>query len=62
MKFILNLSLFFSAIYAFVAVHYVSFDKNARQNELQNLSAMVKDVRLSTSFIQDEYERFVYDK
>jgi hypothetical protein len=54
--------IFFAALYALIAVHYVSFDRAKGEQRLQKLAREIKDVRLSSSFKSKAYAEFVYDK
>ncbi|WP_297895938.1 hypothetical protein [uncultured Campylobacter sp.] len=54
--------IFFVALYALIAVHYVSFDRAKGEQCLQKLAREIKDVRLSSSFKSKAYAEFVYDK
>lgn len=62
MKFISFLTLFFSLIYAVLTAHYLSFDHQKRENELNLVAKSVRDTRLFASFISKEHRNFVYDK
>ena len=62
MRLICALMIFFAALYALIAVHYVSFDRAKSEQCLQKLAHEIKDVRLSSSFKSKAYAEFVYDK
>ena len=62
MRLICALMIFFVALYALIAVHYVSFDRAKSEQCLQKLTREIKDVRLSSSFKSKAYAEFVYDK
>lgn len=62
MRLICALMIFFAALYALIAVHYVSFDRTKSEQCLQKLAREIKDVRLSSSFKSKAYAEFVYDK
>jgi len=62
MRLICALIIFFAALYALIAVHYVSFDRVKSEQCLQKLAREIKDVRLSSSFKSKAYAEFVYDK
>ena len=62
MRLICALIIFFAALYALIAVHYVSFDRTKSEQCLQKLAREIKDVRLSSSFKSKAYAEFVYDK
>ena len=62
MRLICALIIFFAALYALIAVHYVSFDRAKSEQSLQKLAREIKDVRLSSSFKSKAYAEFVYDK
>lgn len=62
MRLICALMIFFAALYALIAVHYVSFDHVKGEQCLQKLAREIKDVRLSSSFKSKAYAEFVYDK
>ncbi len=62
MRLICALMIFFAALYALIAVHYVSFDCAKSEQCLQKLAREIKDVRLSSSFKSKAYAEFVYDK
>jgi len=62
MRLICALMIFFAALYALIAVHYVSFDRAKSEQCLQKLTREIKDVRLSSSFKSKAYAEFVYDK
>ena len=62
MRLICALMIFFAALYALIAVHYVSFDRAKSEQCPQKLTREIKDVRLSSSFKSKAYAEFVYDK
>ena len=62
MRLICALTIIFAALYALIAVHYVSFDRAKGEQCLQKLAREIKDVRLSSSFKSKAYAEFVYDK
>ena len=62
MRLICALLIFFAALYALIAVHYVSLDRAKSEQCLQKLAREIKDVRLSSSFKSKAYAEFVYDK
>ena len=62
MRLICALIIFFAALYALIAVHYVGFDRAKSEQCLQKLAREIKDVRLSSSFRSKAYAEFVYDK
>ena len=62
MRLICVLIIFFAALYALIAVPYVSFDRAKSEQCLQTLAREIKDVRLSSSFKNKAYAEFVYDK
>ena len=60
MKFICVLAGFFAALYVFIAVHYLSFDRVGKEAGLNLIQKSVKDAQISTNFISKEYGKFVY--
>ncbi|MBR8461331.1 hypothetical protein KDE12_00485 [Campylobacter sp. faydin G-105] len=53
---------FFIVIYTLIFIHYISFDTDTKDTQIAKISAKIKDVRPSFSFISDQYKGFVYAK
>jgi hypothetical protein len=62
MKFLAISCLALGVIWGLIAAHYLNFDRDARERNLEIFAKKAPDAKLAQSFVSDEYKGFVYAK
>ena len=60
MIFLRKLALCFVVLYVGIVLHYALYDRASKQEALERVSSVMKQVEPAFSFRDDGYKRFVY--
>ena len=62
MKLLRKLTLLFVIVFSMLSIHYVTYERSQKVEDIIALSSHIKYTEPSFSFKSNEYKRFVYAK